>query len=660
MPEPAEIKFVENDSFTADDLEAMKIGRRNSSKDAERLQGIHDYAVENGALCGQPAKSAEQCAGWPAGFDPEESLVMLGSEVKALGDGRVGGYLVRFSTEQDPDISGARDFFDAATDFMIDFPAKSATWFNHALDAKKKRLSHDADLRRDEFGVWAETILDERDRYEKFLLELAGAGKLGWSSGTAAHLVDREPVGAAHHVKCWPLGLDASLTHIPAEPRNEVTPLKSISALLPPLPPEDLEPEGVTAPDEAEAEGGETEVKSNLEVFTMDITEEKLQEMISQAADRGAEKALKSLPAEEVKAGVQVTHDPADNPFVSLAEQCAAVKAFEVSRGGHTDDRLRRLAIKGGTGASENVPSEGGYLLEPTLVAEVLKPMHESGPFTRFVRRLPVGANSNYGWINGVDETSRATGSRWGGIRGYRVGEGATITASKPKFRRINWELKKYAVLVYGTDELLADASQFSEVVRVGAAEELAFMANDDILNGIGASGALGILTTSAYVEVSGETNQTAATIVSENLSKMWARLDSRAKGNAVWFINTDCNPQLDLLSINAGTAALEPRFVNYGNDGIMRIKGRPVIESEFNATLGTVGDILLADMSQYLWWEKGGVQAASSIHLQFLTDEEVFRFVYRCDGAPSISSPLTPYKGSNTVSPFVVLATRS
>jgi hypothetical protein len=67
----------------------------------------------------------------------------------------------------------------------------------------------------------------------------------------------------------------------------------------------------------------------------------------------------------------------------------------------------------------------------------------------------------------------------------------------------------------------------------------------------------------------------------------------------------------------------------------------------------------MLADMSQYLFWEKGGVQAASSIHVAFQTDEQVFRFTYRCYGCPSIASPLTPYKGTaSTQSPFVILGT--
>ena len=46
-------------------------------------------------------------------------------------------------------------------------------------------------------------------------------------------------------------------------------------------------------------------------------------------------------------------------------------------------------------------------------------------------------------------------------------------------------------------------------------------------------------------------------------------------------------------------------------------------------------------------------------MHVAFLTDEQVFRITYRVDGKPMWSVPLTPFKGTNTKSPFVALATR-
>jgi len=87
---------------------------------------------------------------------------------------------------------------------------------------------------------------------------------------------------------------------------------------------------------------------------------------------------------------------------------------------------------------------------------------------------------------------------------------------------------------------------------------------------------------------------------------------------------------------------------------------GRPMLPIEQASTVGTVGDLILADMSQYVVAEKGGMQSASSLHVRFLYDEAVFRFTLRIDGQPMWSAPLTPSQGSNTLSPFVTLATRA
>ena len=87
---------------------------------------------------------------------------------------------------------------------------------------------------------------------------------------------------------------------------------------------------------------------------------------------------------------------------------------------------------------------------------------------------------------------------------------------------------------------------------------------------------------------------------------------------------------------------------------------GKPVIPIEQAATLGTVGDIILADLQSYLVAEKGGIETASSIHVRFLFDESLLRMVYRLDAQPIYASALTAYKGTDTLSPFVVLATRA
>ena len=88
---------------------------------------------------------------------------------------------------------------------------------------------------------------------------------------------------------------------------------------------------------------------------------------------------------------------------------------------------------------------------------------------------------------------------------------------------------------------------------------------------------------------------------------------------------------------------------------------GRPVIPIEQCATLGTVGDIVLADLNEYILATIGDLQTDISIHVRFDYDESVFRFVYRVDGQPAMAAPIAPYKGAaNTQSAFVALAARA
>jgi HK97 family phage major capsid protein len=167
-----------------------------------------------------------------------EFEVIQGGSVKVTPDGKVSGYLVTFSDESSTDLSG--DFFTKDTDFGVH--KTIPTLYNHGMDVKIGGKSIGVgEVTIDEDGVWFEAQLEQRDKYEKYVLKLARMGKLGWSSGTAPHLVKRERVGKANKIVSWPLGLDASLTPTPAEPRNTAYSMKSIEATDLEL---QIEPEG--------------------------------------------------------------------------------------------------------------------------------------------------------------------------------------------------------------------------------------------------------------------------------------------------------------------------------------------------------------------------------------------------------------------------------
>ena len=368
-----------------------------------------------------------------------------------------------------------------------------------------------------------------------------------------------------------------------------------------------------------------------------------------------AEKLLAIEPEDRSTEKPEVKPTPAkdtEKRFSSFGEQLMAAYRAAMP-GGKVDERLSTRAA---SGLNETTPSDGGFLVQQDFVTELLKKTYETGILASKVKKIPISTNANGMKINAIDEDSRANGSRWGGVQTYWEGEADEITASKPKFRQMELSLKKLTGLCYATDELLQDAAALEAVIRQAFAEEFGFKIDDAILSGSGEGEPLGILNSGAIVTVAKEASQTDIITV-ENLIKMWNRLWSRSRANAVWYINQELEPYLYTLKIGdkpvyipAGGLSEKP----YGT-----LFGRPVVPIEQCSAAGEVGDIILADIGQYLLIDKGGVKSASSIHVRFLYDENVFRFIYRVDGKPIWTKPLTPYKGSATVSPFVTLAKR-
>jgi HK97 family phage major capsid protein len=144
----------------------------------------------------------------------------------------------------------------------------------------------------------------------------------------------------------------------------------------------------------------------------------------------------------------------------------------------------------------------------------------------------------------------------------------------------------------------------------------------------------------------------------------MWSQMWARSRASACWFINQDIEPQLIPLTLGSPSLAQILLYTAPGINGnpgpYGKLFGRDVIPVEQASTLGTQGDIMLADMTQYILAQRADVRADTSIHVAFLTGEQAFRFMLRLDGQPTWKKPLTPYQGFAVKSPFVTLATRS
>lgn len=172
----------------------------------------------------------------------------------------------------------------------------------------------------------------------------------------------------------------------------------------------------------------------------------------------------------------------------------------------------------------------------------------------------------------------------------------------------------------------------------------------------------LGILESGALISVAEEAGQADDTVVAENILKMYR---NRFGPNLIWAYNQELEDQLELLTVAVGTGGEMARlFVSPTMPGqVTSIKGRPAFALEQASGAGDVGDLMLLSLDDYIIGEKvGGIQSASSIHVQFLTAQNCFRFIWRLTGQPVRDSKITPYKRTDTnfyMSPFNAIAAR-
>lgn len=340
--------------------------------------------------------------------------------------------------------------------------------------------------------------------------------------------------------------------------------------------------------------------------------------------------------------------------YKNLGEQLMDVMEMTVDGRGAPKARERYTMVVNATGASTGIDADGGYLVETDKAAGILSTAIETGVLASRCAQQPISANADSFSYLAAKDRNRTTRS---GLSVYRKGEADAMSSSgKVTLAERELRLEDMYGVIYVTNRMMRDAVAMSEYIKRELRKELAFKLDYEIWNGNGAGQCLGIINSGLPVQTSKEANQTAATIVAENVVKMLGRF----KGNmatAAWFVNQDCLPQFPVMKVGD-----TPVFIpggSFANAPFGMLLGLPIVPVEFASTVGTKWDIVLGDFSEYLLVRKGGVEEAESMHVRFLYDEMAFRFITRNNGQPMQDSPITPLNGSNTLSPFVTLEAR-
>lgn len=352
--------------------------------------------------------------------------------------------------------------------------------------------------------------------------------------------------------------------------------------------------------------------------------------------------------------------------FATLGHMAQAVVSAALSKGRAIDPRLERLAAAT-TYGSENSGSDGGFAVPPDFRTAIMeKVMGEDSLLSR-CDQVTVSGNT---FSCPTDETTPWQTS--GGIQAYWDGEAQAATQSKPSLTQETIKLNKIRALVPVTEELLEDAPAMDAYLRRKAPEKISFKVSLAIIQGNGVGMPLGILRAPSLVSVAKESGQQADTLVANNVIKMYSRMPAANRSKAVWLINQDIEPQLYKLSL-PGTDNTGNSVTGWGGlvytpaNGLSgapygTLFGRPVVPHQAMETLGDQGDILFADMTQYLALLKSGInpRVEVSMHLWFDQDLMAFKFVLRVGGKPWWSSAIAARDGTATYSPFVTLDERA
>lgn len=348
--------------------------------------------------------------------------------------------------------------------------------------------------------------------------------------------------------------------------------------------------------------------------------------------------------------------------FQSMGEFCRAVRTAAVNPSSMDQRLIQNAALS--TYGSEGSAADGGFAVPPEWRAEIMKMVDGEDSLLARTDQQRVSGNSI---TFPVDETT--AWQTTGGILSYWDSEAAAMTQSKPALQDLSLKLHRLTALVPVTDELLEDAPAMSNYVTNKAGEKLAFKVTDAIVNGTGVGQPLGIMNAPCTVSVAKITSQVAATFHAKNAAAMMARMPAASFARSVWLVNQDVMPQIMQLGfpVTDGTTTVAGAGAVYMGPGQMAgqgaygsLLGRPIVVTEACAALGTVGDVILADLTKYLTIVKGAMRTDSSIHLYFDQGVTAFRFVMRLNGQPWLSAAIARKNGSNTLSNFVTLATRA
>lgn len=302
---------------------------------------------------------------------------------------------------------------------------------------------------------------------------------------------------------------------------------------------------------------------------------------------------------------------------------------------------------------AEYAGATGGYLVPPELYVGIDEKLKERKLFHKRAYHQPMGSHEC--WIPAFDlSASHATGASplFAGLApGWTTVEGQALDQSNPAFaggKLVTRDLECYAA---ASNQLLDDGGEeaLGAYLEEKFYQALAWGVERACFIGDGATMPAGVASSPATKVV---TRAGSGTIAQADVANMVGALLPACFKNAVW----GCS-----VSALAKVAALAFYSANNVRDEETDLCGllfaRPLYVTENLPAVGTQGDLVLFDPTQYVLGERH-VEVTASRHPNFLANQTVFRLWWRGDGRLLPNGLATLADGTTTTGVAVALST--
>lgn len=306
------------------------------------------------------------------------------------------------------------------------------------------------------------------------------------------------------------------------------------------------------------------------------------------------------------------------------------------------EPRLEARAFIEGDGAlgGYSVPETwAGSIFDQALEREIVRPRASVYPMRSNTLNVPA-------WDNG-DHTD---GSLYGGFTVSYLSENSAADVQTGKLRSVKLTAKKIGLYCEISREAAADGISLDRQVQEKMAAAVSFVLDRDFLTGNGVGKPLGVLNAGSLVSIN---RATANQISYDDVVSLYSRLYPGSVGNAVWIANVNTVPQL----ANIRDTGNNNLWIQSASAGVpSRLFGLPLMLTEKLPGLGSKGDLMLVDFSQYAIGMRQEAIIDVSNAPGWTRDVISLRVIVRVDGSPLWDSAITPNTGSDSLSWAVAL----